>query len=79
MQRSLKEIIKEQLETLSKMEKNVIIRRFGLYGNREETLEEIGDTYNITRERVRQIEKAALRKLRQPSRSKYFKDFNKVV
>lgn len=77
MQNSLKEILREQLETLSKMEKNVITRRFGLNGGREETLEEIGNSYNITRERVRQIEQVALRKLKQPSRSKYFKDFNR--
>lgn len=73
------ELLKEQLEsvldTLTDREENVLRLRFGLDGGRTRTLEEVGKVFGVTRERIRQIEAKALRKLRHPSRSKQLKDF----
>ena len=63
------------LETLTDREKKVLMLRFGLIDGRAHTLEEVGRTFDVTRERIRQIEAKALRKLRHPSRSKRLKDF----
>lgn len=71
----LKEQLSEVLDTLSEREKRVLILRFGLEDGRSRTLEEVGKEFNVTRERIRQIEAKALRKLRHPSRSKKLKDF----
>lgn len=68
-----KNIILSVLNTLSDQEKDVIILRFGLSGNRPHTLDEIGELYDVTKERIRQIEAKALRKLRQPSRANILK------
>jgi len=71
----LKEQMEEVLSTLSDREKRVLIFRFGLDDGRAKTLEEVGKTFGVTRERIRQIEAKALRKLRHPSRSKKLKDY----
>ena len=71
----LKEQLNEVLHTLTPREENVLKLRFGLEDGRPRTLEEVGQQFNITRERIRQIEGKALRKLRHPSRSKKLKDF----
>lgn len=71
----LKIHLKEVLDTLTEREKMILIYRFGLYGHKPETLEEVGKRFNITRERIRQIENKALRKLRHPSRSRKIRDF----
>ena len=71
----LREVIERELHTLTPREEHVIKLRFGLYDGRTRTLEEVGQEFNITRERIRQIEAKALRKLRHPSRSKKLKDF----
>ncbi len=71
----LKENMEEILATLSDREKRVLILRFGLYDGRPRTLEEVGKEFNVTRERIRQIEAKALRKLRHPSRSKKLRDY----
>ncbi|HTI15722.1 MAG TPA: RNA polymerase sigma factor RpoD [Dictyobacter sp.] len=71
----LKEQIDEILDELSERERAVIQLRFGLVDGRSHTLEEIGKTFNVTRERARQIEAKALRKLRQPQRVRKLKDF----
>ena len=63
------------LDTLTPREKKVLELRFGLADGRTRTLEEVGKEFNVTRERIRQIEAKALRKLRHPSRSKKLKDF----
>lgn len=72
-------LLKEQLEsvltTLTEREKSVLTLRFGLEDGRARTLEEVGKEFEVTRERIRQIEAKALRKLRHPSRSKKLKDF----
>ena len=72
-------LLKEQLEdilgTLTPREKNVLRLRFGLEDGRARTLEEVSKSFNVTRERIRQIEAKALRKLRHPARSKKLKDF----
>jgi RNA polymerase primary sigma factor len=71
----LKEQIDEVLSHLTPREERVIILRFGLEDGRSRTLEEVGHEFNVTRERIRQIEAKALRKLRHPSRSRMLKDF----
>lgn len=71
----LKEQLMEVLDTLSEREKKVLMLRFGLEDGRPRTLEEVGKEFNVTRERIRQIEAKALRKLRHPSRSKKLKDY----
>ena len=71
----LKEELLGVLETLTPREQEVLILRFGLRDGRTRTLEEVGKEFNVTRERIRQIEAKALRKLRHPSRSKKLKDF----
>ncbi len=71
----LKEQLSEVLSTLTPREERVLRLRFGLEDGRSRTLEEVGEVFNVTRERIRQIEAKALRKLRHPSRSKKLKDF----
>ena len=71
----LREQLEEVLETLTEREKKVLILRFGLEDGRSRTLEEVGKEFNVTRERIRQIEAKALRKLRHPSRSRKLKDY----
>lgn len=71
----LKEQLAEVLGTLTDREKKVLKLRFGLEDGKARTLEEVGKSFNVTRERIRQIEAKALRKLRHPSRSKKLKDF----
>ena len=71
----LKEQLVEVLQTLQPRESEVLKLRFGLKDGRQRTLEEVGKEFNVTRERIRQIEAKALRKLRHPSRSKRLKDF----
>ncbi|MGM9521192.1 MAG: RNA polymerase sigma factor RpoD [Oscillospiraceae bacterium] len=71
----LKEQLVEVLDTLTPREKKVLELRFGIIDGRTRTLEEVGKEFNVTRERIRQIEAKALRKLRHPSRSKKLKDF----
>jgi RNA polymerase primary sigma factor len=71
----LKEQIEEVLSTLTPREQRVLQLRFGLEDGRSRTLEEVGKEFNVTRERIRQIEAKALRKLRHPSRSRKLKDY----
>ncbi len=71
----LKEQLSEVLSTLTPREERVLRLRFGLEDGRSRTLEEVGEVFNVTRERIRQIEAKALRKLRHPSRSKKLKDY----
>jgi RNA polymerase primary sigma factor len=71
----LKENLKEVLETLSPRESSVLVYRFGLEGGRSMTLEEVGKKFGVTRERIRQIEAKALRKLKHPSRRKKLQDY----
>ncbi|MCI5822842.1 MAG: RNA polymerase sigma factor RpoD [Pararoseburia sp.] len=71
----LKEQLEEVLGTLTEREQKVLILRFGLEDGRARTLEEVGKEFNVTRERIRQIEAKALRKLRHPSRSRKLKDY----
>ena len=71
----LKEQLDEVLGSLTEREARVIKLRFGLDDGRTHTLEEVGKEFQVTRERIRQIESKALRKLRQPSRSRKLKDY----
>ena len=71
----LKEQLINVLDTLTPREEKVLRLRFGLDDGRARTLEEVGKEFNVTRERIRQIEAKALRKLRHPSRSKKLKDY----
>ena len=71
----LAEALKEILDTLTEREADVLRMRFGMYDGRTHTLEEVGKIFNVTRERIRQIENKAIRKLRHPSRAKKIKDF----
>ena len=72
---NLRESIMESLNRLTDRERDVLLLRFGLIDGRQRTLEEVGVEFGVTRERIRQIEAKALRKLRHPSRSKKLKDF----
>ncbi|MBO6137651.1 MAG: RNA polymerase sigma factor RpoD [Lachnospiraceae bacterium] len=71
----LQDQLKEVLDTLTEREQRVLCLRFGLDDGRARTLEEVGKVFNVTRERIRQIEAKALRKLRHPSRSRKLKDY----
>ena len=71
----LREQLNEVLNTLSERERKVLRLRFGLDDGRARTLEEVGKEFNVTRERIRQIEAKAIRRLRQPSRSRKLKDY----
>ena len=71
----LKELVEDVLDTLNPRERRVLQLRFGLEDGRSRTLEEVGREFGVTRERIRQIEAKALRKLRHPSRSRKLKDF----
>ena len=71
----LKEQLEDVLSTLTDREQKVLRLRFGLDDGRARTLEEVGKEFNVTRERIRQIEAKALRKLRHPSRSRKLKDY----
>lgn len=71
----LRQEIYDVLDTLTEREKQVIEYRFGLIDGKERTLERVGEQFNVTRERIRQIQEKALRKLRHPSRSKRLKDW----
>ena len=75
MLKDLKDQVDEVLSSLSDREKKVLILRFGLEDGRPRTLEEVGKEFMVTRERIRQIEAKALRKLRHPSRSKKLRDY----
>ena len=74
-QQALKQQINDALDTLSDRERKVLQLRFGLIDGRTRTLEEVGTEFHVTRERIRQIEAKALRKLRQPSRSRRLRDY----
>ena len=67
-------MIENVLNTLSEREKTVIIKRFGLGGHKAETLDEIGKSLGLSKERIRQIENSALRKLRNPRRARILKE-----
>lgn len=71
----LRRDLEKVLSTLTKKEKNIVKKRFGLIGEKIEILEEIGAEYNLTRERIRQIEKEALDKLKKPYRAKLIKEY----
>ena len=71
----LREQIKNALAVLSEREREVLEMRFGLLDGKDHTLEEVGQAFNVTRERIRQIEAKALRKLRHPTRSRYLRDY----
>ena len=71
----MREQVEEVLESLSDRERRVLQLRFGLEDGRSRTLEEVGRDFGVTRERIRQIEAKALRKLRHPSRSRKLRDF----
>ena len=71
----LAEALKESLDTLTEREADVLRMRFGMYDGRTHTLEEVGQIFGVTRERIRQIENKAIRKLRHPSRAKKIRDF----
>ena len=72
---SLREITKEVLDSLTPREAKVLRMRFGIEMNTDHTLEEVGQQFNVTRERIRQTEAKALRKLKHPSRSRKLRSF----
>ena len=74
-QKLLKEQLDEVLSTLTEREQKVLRLRFGMSDGRARTLEEVGKEFDVTRERIRQIEAKALRKLRHPSRSRKLRDY----
>ncbi|MCS0495583.1 sigma-70 family RNA polymerase sigma factor [Ancylobacter sp. MQZ15Z-1] len=74
-QRELEERFKDLLSTLTPREERILRMRFGVGLDHDRTLQSIGDEYNVTRERIRQIEEKALRKLKHPSRSRHLRDF----
>lgn len=71
----LKDHLEDVLDTLTDRENQVLRLRFGMLGERIHTLEEIGDEFGVTRERIRQIEAQVLRKRREPSRSRALRDY----
>ena len=71
----LRDYLNDVLETLSDRERKVLIMRFGLDDGKSKTLEDVGREFNVTRERIRQIEAKAIRKLRHPTRARKLKDF----
>ncbi|MCL2771515.1 MAG: sigma-70 family RNA polymerase sigma factor, partial [Firmicutes bacterium] len=71
----LRNLLNDAINTLTPREQSVIKLRYGLVDGRQRTLEEVGNQFNVTRERIRQIEAKALKKLKQPNRSKYLRDF----
>ena len=71
----LKDALNKVLETLSPREKKVLMMRFGLEDGKPKTLEEVGKEFKVTRERIRQIEAKAIRKLKHPTRARKLKDF----
>jgi len=71
----LKDALQEVLETLSPREKKVLVMRFGLEDGKPKTLEEVGKEFKVTRERIRQIEAKAIRKLKHPTRARKLRDF----
>ena len=73
--KELKQEIKKVMGVLTHKEAEIIIRRFGIANGVSQTLEEVGKEFNVTRERIRQLEKKALRKLRHPDQSNYLKLF----
>jgi RNA polymerase primary sigma factor len=75
IQNDLKNQIKSALDTLSQKEVEIIKRRFGMEDDISQTLEEVGNELNVTRERIRQIEGNALKKLRHPTRSQFLRSF----
>ena len=75
----LKDEISKALSELTEREEKVLRLRFGLYDGRTRTLEEVGKEFNVTRERIRQIEAKALRKLKHPTRSKRLRDFKEKL
>lgn len=75
LHRHLKEQLDEVLDTLTEREQKVLRLRFGMNDGRARTLEEVGREFDVTRERIRQIEAKALRKLRHPSRSRKLRDY----
>ena len=72
---ALSEDMRKALKTLTERERTVICMRFGLFDGREWTLEEVGESFLVTRERIRQIEAKALRKLRHPARARYLQEY----
>ena len=72
---SLRDVCKDVLDTLTPREAKVLRMRFGIEMNTDHTLEEVGKQFDVTRERIRQIEAKALRKLRHPSRSEKLRSF----
>jgi RNA polymerase primary sigma factor len=72
----LREDMLDALETLSWREKRVLLLRYGLEDGQERTLEQVGQAFGVTRERIRQLEVRAIRKLRHPSRNKRLKDYS---
>jgi len=75
IENSLQTEINKQLQTLNEREQLIIEMRFGLNDRPQHTLEQVGNYFGLTRERIRQIEAKALRKLRLPNRSRYLRDF----
>lgn len=75
----LKDALDEVLDTLTDRERTVLMQRFGLHDGKPKTLEEVGMAFNVTRERIRQIEAKALRKMRHPTRSKRLKAFLDLI